>query len=120
MGSSKWPIQVYEDNISTLSLPSNTLYLSPDAEDVLDDYDSSTSFIIGGIVDKSVASCVSLNKANLCKLKSVRLPLKEHLEKVKKCVLNIDTVVEILSAYLVNKDWKATLEQILPPRITKS
>jgi len=117
MGSSKWLIKSYEEDIGTLSLPVNTLYLSPDAEDVLKDYDEHTSFIIGGIVDKSVSSCASLHKASLCKIRSVRLPLKEYLGKVKKAVLNIDTVVEILCVYLDIKDWKKTFEQTLPSRI---
>jgi Trm5-related predicted tRNA methylase len=59
---SKWPIKRYstsiyesfnnEDTIYTLDLD-NTYYLSPDAEEALEDFDYNTNFIIGGLIDRT-------------------------------------------------------------------
>lgn len=57
-------------------------YLSPDAEEALPDFDEKTSFVIGGIVDRTVSSCSSLFKAHLCGIKAARLPMKEFAAKV--------------------------------------
>ena len=83
MGCPKWIIYTHEEDIGELpDLPKKLIYLSPDAENTLEDFDATTSFAIGGIVDKMVCSCTSLYKANLCSIKSAKLPLNESMLKV--------------------------------------
>eukprot|EP01022_Parablepharisma_sp_SALTPOND_P033891 TRINITY_DN89915_c0_g1_i1.p3 TRINITY_DN89915_c0_g1~~TRINITY_DN89915_c0_g1_i1.p3 ORF type:complete len:300 (-),score=44.17 TRINITY_DN89915_c0_g1_i1:422-1321(-) len=119
MGCTKWTAYFHAEDICDLipSITQNLVYLSPDSENTLEDFDSSTSFIIGGIVDKAVVPCSTLYKANLCKVRSAKLPLKETLVKVKKEALNIDTVVKILEKYLESKDWSKTLGNLMPERL---
>ena len=40
-----------------------TIYLSPDAEDTLYDFDDDTNFVIGGLVDRTVIKQASLDKS---------------------------------------------------------
>ncbi len=78
MGCRNWAVYLHEEDLADLeSSPENLLYLSPDAEDTLDIFDAKTSFVIGGIVDRTVSSCTSLYKANMCGIKAVKLPLKD-------------------------------------------
>ena len=59
---------------------------------------------------------------NSCDIKIVtkKLPLLKYIKDVKNTVLNINTVVEILSLYSDldkdKKDWKTVFEQALPKR----
>jgi hypothetical protein len=39
---------------------SKTYYLSPDAEEAIIDFDDSTNFIIGGLIDRTVVKKASL------------------------------------------------------------
>jgi len=83
LGCTKWIAYFYEEDLAQIKdLPKNLFYLSPDADEVLETFDETTSFIIGGLVDRTVTSCVSLNKAKSCGIKAVRLPLNTGAIKV--------------------------------------
>lgn len=86
IGCINWTAYFYEEDLGELKdLPGTLLYLSPDAEEVLETFDEATSFVIGGLVDRTVTSCVSLNRAKSCGIKAVRLPLNEGTIKVAAC-----------------------------------
>ena len=111
-----------------IKLKKEFVYLSPDAEEELDDVSEDKLYIIGGIVDRTVIQNLSMNRVNgikndnNCDIKIVtkKLPLLKYIKDVKNTVLNINTVVEILSLYADmdkdKKDWKSVLEQALPKR----
>ena len=111
-----------------IKLKKEFVYLSPDAEEELDDVSEDKIYIIGGIVDRTVIQNLSMNRINgikndnNCDIKIVskKLPLLKYIKDVKNTVLNINTVVEILSLYADmdkdKKDWKNVLEQALPKR----
>jgi len=42
---------------------SNTIYLSPDAKEALLDFDENTSFIVGGLIDRTIVKNATLNQA---------------------------------------------------------
>ena len=96
----------------------NTIYLSPDAEEVLQDFDiETTHFIIGGIVDRSVNKNLSFEKANKVGIRSFKLPITEVLDKSTKVVLNINTVFEMLLRYKNNgQDWVDSITSSMPKR----
>ena len=54
------------------------VYLSPDADEVLDTIDTSKVYVIGGLVDRSIAKNQSLNRAMALDIQCVRLPLAEY------------------------------------------
>ena len=111
-----------------IKLKKEFVYLSPDAEEELDDVSEDKIYIIGGIVDRTVIQNLSMNRVNgikndnSCDIKIVtkKLPLLKYIKDVKNTVLNINTVVEILSLYSDldkdKKDWKTVFEQALPKR----
>ena len=65
---------------------------------------------------------ISLKNDDNCEIKIVakKLPLIKYIKDVKNTVLNINTVVEILSLYADmdedKKDWKTVFEKALPKR----
>jgi Trm5-related predicted tRNA methylase len=64
-GVSKLLSSKHECPIEDLELDlQNTIYLSPDSEDILDSFDPEiTNFIVGGIVDRSVTKNMTYEKA---------------------------------------------------------
>ena len=111
-----------------IKLKTEFVYLYPDAEEELNDVIEDKIYIIGGIVDRTVIQNLSLNRIislkndDNCEIKIVakKLPLIKYIKDVKNTVLNINTVVEILSLYADmdenKKDWKTVFEKALPKR----
>ena len=93
------------------------VYLSPDAEEVLEEVDADTVYIIGGIVDLAAHGVAwSLPKANAAGIRAARLPIREHLPKVTNQILNIDTALKVLCEKYSGKAWTEALEAALPSR----
>ena len=101
-----------DDNFKGKSL----IYLSPDSDEVLDNINQDEILIIGGYIDKPISKFKSLQKADKYSIRTKRLPIKENYENKINCVLNINTVVEIISDYIENKDWGKALDKAIPKR----
>ena len=110
-----------------ISLKKEFIYLSPDAEEDLDNVTDDKIYIIGGIVDRNVIKNLSKsrvnnikNENNEIKIDIKRLPLQKYMKDIGNIVLNINTVVEILSGYMdmdeKEKNWKIVFENTLPKR----
>ena len=80
----------------------NLVYLSPDSKQRLQ-YNPDDIYIIGGIVDTSIKSNMSLSHAKMKGIRHARLPMRETIG-FDDC-LNVDTVVAILLDFYRTKDW---------------
>ena len=129
----------------------NTVYLSPDATDVLLDFNvadsresytadkkHATSFIIGGLIDRTIVKNATLNQYNslgIKNLKCKRLPIAEYFDQsvnmiANKKELSLDAVVRILSRFKMIKlnspesepaeIWRKVLLEAIPLRTIKS
>lgn len=127
----KWMVHYYETPFylidDLIKLKKEFVYLSPDAEEELEDVSEDKIYIVGGIVDRTVIQDLSMNRVKNIqndnsydiKIVTKKLPLIKYIKDVKNTVLNINTVVEILSLYIdmgKEKDWKIVLEKALPKR----
>lgn len=102
---------------------SSLVYLSPDGDEFLYNFDISKSYIIGGIVDGNPIKGLSRNRAAELGIKSFKLPIEEFLSEENKSiklqpVLNLNHVVEILDNYLNTKDLKKSILKVIPNRFT--
>lgn len=68
-----------EQHYSELFPKDRLIYLSPDAEETIDKFDSKAIYIIGCIVDRYDDQPLSLNSAKQHNIRSVRLPLEKHI-----------------------------------------
>ena len=106
------------------------VYLSPDAEEDLETVSENQIYIVGGLVDRMVIKNKSmLRYSNIkneecknIKIIARRLPLQKYIDNLSNHILNVNTVVEIISCYLDmdndKKDWKKAIESALPKRKT--
>jgi tRNA (guanine9-N1)-methyltransferase len=131
-GAEKWKVHYYDIPFYSINelikLNKEFVYLTPDAKEDLEDVNEDKIYIIGGIVDRSVIKNLSMNRVsniqnennNNIKITTKKLPLLKYIKDLKNIVLNINTVVEILSFYIDmdkdKKDWKNVLERALPKR----
>ena len=132
-GAEKWKVHYHDSPFYSIEelikLNKEFVYLTPDAEEDLENVTDDKIYIIGGIVDRTVIKNLSLNRIsnlkhdnnyNKINIISRKLPLLKYIKDLKNIVLNINTVVEILSLYNDmdedKKDWKTVLETALPKR----
>jgi hypothetical protein len=95
----------------------DVVYLSPDADEVLDDVDSRDVYVVGGIVDLATRGMrTSLTRARESAFRCVRLPIREHRPAQTHAVLNVDAVVKILCARHRGESWDDVFDRALPKR----
>ena len=96
--------------------PSKLVYLSPNSKDYYE-YNPEDICIIGGLVDNSIQSKVSLAKAKTMSVRHAKIPTKPVLGF--ECVLNVETMVAIMLDYNRTRDWNYALRWV-PPRFLKN
>ena len=92
------------------------IYLSPDAEEDLEDVNKEQGYVIGGFVDRVVRKNTSLDRAKELGIKTRRLPVTNNFGKGMRQVFNVDTVVDVLANYFYTKDWDLSLKKSIPLR----
>ena len=132
-GAENWKVHYHDSPFYSIEelikLNKQFVYLTPDAEEDLEDVTDDKIYIIGGIVDRTVIKNLSFNRIsnlkhdnnyNKINIISRKLPLLKYIKDLKNIVLNINTVVEILSLYNDmdedKKDWNTVIETALPKR----
>ena len=76
------------------------MYLTSDADEVIEDIDPDKIYVIGGIADPEIRYNQSKERAELHGIQTRKFPI------IKGQVLNIDHVVQVLSTYMETQDWK--------------
>ncbi|GAB2269853.1 hypothetical protein Dimus_004772 [Dionaea muscipula] len=94
----------------------NLVYLTADAEKVLDDLDPKKFYVIGGLVDRNRWKGITMKKAMDQGIQAARLPIGNYLKMSSSQVLTVNQVMEILLKYLETRDWKNSFFQVIPQR----
>jgi tRNA (guanine9-N1)-methyltransferase len=71
-----WTVGVHEGAVTEHFDPASVVYLSPDADTVLDKLQGDTVYVLGGLVDRSVRRGASLSRAARLGVRTARLPLQ--------------------------------------------
>lgn len=105
-GAFRWHIHRHETSAFDVFDRGNIVMLSPDADEVLQDFDPSKVYIVGGIIDRTVRSNLTLDMACEEGVSSMRLPVKEFFPQAQSHVINIDQVVSLFCYFRETKDWQ--------------
>eukprot|EP00904_Undaria_pinnatifida_P009979 jgi/Undpi1/6110/HiC_scaffold_20.g08595.m1 len=94
------------------------VYLSPDAEEPLEEVLTSEVYVVGGIVDRNIDKGLTLAAAKGGGARAVRLPFDEHLPEVSPGdqVLTVCACVGVLMSVHAGEDWRQALEKSVPKR----
>ncbi|KAJ1447280.1 hypothetical protein M885DRAFT_543373 [Pelagophyceae sp. CCMP2097] len=117
LGGASWPLRRAARSVWDLA-PETVTYLSPDAPEPLQSLEAGRTYVIGGIVDRTVRKGASYEAALARGFSAARLPLAEHRAALgfdRRAVLNVDTVAKILFDLHDNEgDWLAAFQSALP------
>jgi len=81
------------------------IYLSPDADDVLDRIEPDAVYVVGGLVDRNKQNNASIDRANGLGVCAQRLPIAEYAEVSRTDFFTISDVLKILSMFGECADW---------------
>lgn len=119
-GFRKLPFPIHAEHWSEVFPNKQIVFLTADAEDVLQGVERSTIYVIGAFVDHNQHKRLSLQSAQRHGVRTARLPIKENIDVGNRCqILTINHVVELLTEFMTafkGCDWKGALEAVLPVR----
>ncbi|KAF7456623.1 tRNA (guanine-N1)-methyltransferase [Cryptosporidium felis] len=112
----KWFMKFHEKPFWEVFPVEKVVVLSPDSSEELEEFEPDKIYIIGGLVDRTVTKYESLNQALEKKCTCKKLPIKSLISGKANCILNVNTVVEILINKYHQKDWKTSILEAIPVR----
>lgn len=94
----------------------NLVYLTADAENVIDELEPQKIYVVGGLVDRNRWKGITMKKATDQGIQSAKLPIGSYLKMSSSQVLTVNQVVEILLKFMETKDWRSAFFEVIPQR----
>lgn len=108
------PIFVHEQDITEVIEPQRLVYLSPNSEHVLEEYNPLDCYVIGCIVDRGPKPPLSLTKATRLNIRTARLPIDKYITFCSPKTLTLDQVTRILLLGRTSTDWQRDIVKLIP------
>ena len=115
-GYINWDFHFKPDRYDSVFSPAKIVYLSSEAEDVLDQLEGDTAYVIGGLVDHNHHKGLCHEEAGKLGVRTARLPIDEFINMKTRKVLAVNHVYEILALVSQGKSWKEAFLEVLPSR----
>lgn len=116
-GWEAWPIMVSDKSLTDVHDVKRIVYLTHDAETVLDALDPTDVYVIGGIVDRNRLKGATLRKAQQLNVRVAKFNLDDNvLLQHGTRVLTINHCVEILTHAANGMSWYDAYKKVLPVR----
>lgn len=112
-----WDVHIKSEKINELFKPEEIVYLCAESPNLLNEFDDSKVYVIGGLLDHNHYSghCYDLAVKN--NYNHARLPILENnISLSSRTVLTINQVFEILAKISSGKEWKDALSEVIPQR----
>lgn len=117
----RWSCKLEEKSLeedSSLDF-SKFIYLSGDADEVLDAVDETVTYVIGGLVDRNRYKNIALERAKELGMRTMKLPLAQYAQLSASPILTIVHVTELLCKRRILGNWSDAIEAVLPKRKVK-
>lgn len=112
-----WPIKISDEQLSSVHDVKKIVYLTHDAEDVLETLNESDVYVIGGIVDRNRLKGATKTKADELGVRSARLNLDSYVSMEHGTrVLTVNHCVDILIYVANGMSWNDAYKNVLPDR----
>lgn len=116
-----WNCSVSTDPIESIYPIEKLVYLSADADTVLDTLEEDKVYVIGGIVDRNRHKGLCASKAKSLGIKTAKFPLDVYFEKVGfSRVLTTNHCVDVLHEFLACGNWMQACKRGVPVRKLKT
>jgi tRNA (guanine9-N1)-methyltransferase len=118
-GFDTWPIEILEGPYIDRFPREELVYLTADAEVVLDSFEKDKVYVIGGIVDHNRLKGVTMAKAEEQSIAAAQLPISQHIDMgTFSRVLTVNHVLQIVLEHQAVGNWRQVFEKCIPGRKT--
>lgn len=111
--NSSFPINIHEECITDRFPREKLVYLTPDSQNLLQDYNHEDIFVLPGVIDKGQNGPITMAKAKKLGLRTAYLPLARYLNwgrGDKSLPLNL--IANTLLDFKNKQDWNAALKHV--------
>lgn len=108
----KVPIRIHGGDITDVFEPEKLVYLSPDAEVELHEFNADDHYVVGTIVDKGAQMPLTLAKAKRLNIRCARLPLQRYIRFFSHKTLTLDQMTNIMLELKKSQDWTKALRHV--------
>lgn len=108
----KVPIRMHGGDITDVFEPEKLVYLSPDAEVELQEFNPDDHYVVGTIVDKGAQMPLTLAKAKRLNIRCARLPLQKYIRFFSHKTLTLDQMTHIMLELKKSQDWTKALRHV--------
>lgn len=117
-GAESWLVDRIPLSVFAVFDRADIVYLSPDAEEALDEVLETNVYVVGGIVDRNLNKGLTREVAEAGRARAVRLPFDEYLPDVPRGdrVLTVCACVGVLMGVRAGQGWREALEKSVPRR----
>ncbi|CAN0470123.1 unnamed protein product [Ectocarpus sp. 12 AP-2014] len=117
-GADSWLVDRNPLGVFTVFEPTEIIYLSPDAEEPLDQVLDTNVYVVGGIVDRNLSKGLTLGAAEGARARAARLPFDEYLPEIPRGdrVLTVCACVGVLMGVHAGEGWRDALQKSVPRR----
>lgn len=110
MYNKSFPLNFHETCFTEIFPKENLVYLTPHANEVLDEFRPEDIYLIGGYVDKGFTEPISLAKAKHAGIRMARLPIEKYLKWGSGGkYLTLNQMCSILLDLRYTRDWNTAL-----------
>ncbi|RVE43440.1 hypothetical protein evm_011891 [Chilo suppressalis] len=115
-GYENWDVEFHEEPYLDLFPKEKLVYLTSESENIIENFEENTFYVIGGLVDhnKHKGLCHTIAKDQ--GIRHGQLPLDKYVNMKTRKVLTIDHVFEIVLRVSEGLAWQETLMKVLPVR----
>lgn len=103
------PIRIHSGDITTAISPESLVYLTPDADTVLEEYNPMDCYVVGSIVDRGIRKPITLPKAQQLGIRTAQLPLYKLPNWNSHKELTLNEVMRIMISIRQSDDWNTAL-----------
>ncbi|KAJ2952794.1 hypothetical protein O0L34_g7153 [Tuta absoluta] len=115
-GYEHWDVQYHEEPYIELFSKDKIVYLTSESDNVIEEFEEDTYYVIGGLVDHNQHKGLCHKIAQEQGIRHAQLPLDKYVNMKTRKVLTIDHVFEIVLRVCEGMSWQDTLMQVLPTR----
>ncbi|XP_026329365.1 tRNA methyltransferase 10 homolog A [Hyposmocoma kahamanoa] len=115
-GYEHWDIEYHDAGYLDIFPKEKIVYLSSESENIIENFDEDTYYVIGGLVDHNKHKGLCHKIAVEQGIRHAQLPLQKYVNMKTRKVLTIDHVFEIVLRVCEGLSWQETLMKVLPTR----
>lgn len=106
------PLQIHHEDVCDVFPHEKLVFLTPDAPNVLHEYNPDDHYIISALVERGDQVPLSMAKAKKLNIRTARLPLELYRRVRLNKTLTLDQMLQVMLEIKYSRDWNIAFKHI--------